>query len=122
MNIRQLKNIMKEVNEPNEFELFAFDLEHPYFWIFKVENVRVKTLFSKLELLRKPSARIDVFINGLFISENDYYFENKKNDFYIKFIKEKFPQTDRFGNPYVLDETDEIKINGDVEKFTINNG
>jgi hypothetical protein len=122
MNIRQLKNIMKEVNEPNEFELFAHDLVHPYFWIYKVENVRIKTLFSKLEALRKPSARIDVFINGLFISENDYYFENRNNDFYIKFIKEKFPELDRFGNPYVLDETDEIKINGDVEKFTISNG
>jgi len=122
MNIKLLKNIMKEVNEPNEFELFAHDLTHPYFWIYKVEKVRIKTLFSKLEALRKPSARIDVFINGLFISENDYYFENRNNDFYIKFIKEKFPELDRFGNPYVLDETDEIKINGDVEKFTISNG
>ena len=49
MNVTQLKNIMKEVNEPNEFELFAYDVEHPYFWIFKVDNVRVKTLFPKLE-------------------------------------------------------------------------
>lgn len=122
MNIRQLKNIMKEVNEPNEFELFAHDLNHPYFWIYKVENVRVKTLFSKLEPLRRPSARFDVFINGLFISENDYHFESKGNDFYIKFIKERFPEVDRFGNPYVLDETDEVKINGDVEKFGISNG
>ena len=64
MNIRQLKNIMKEVNEPNEFELFAHNLTHPFYWIFKVENVRVKTLFSKLEEFRKPSARFDVFING----------------------------------------------------------
>ena len=53
MNIRQLKNIMKEINEPNEFELFAHDLLHPYYWIYKIENVRVKTLFSKLESLRK---------------------------------------------------------------------
>ena len=117
MNIRQLKNIMKEINEPNEFELFAHNLSHPYYWIYKVENVRVKTLFSKLESLRNPSARFDVFINGLFISENDYIFEQKGNDFYLKFIRERFPILDRFNNPYEIDDTDEVKINGDVEKF-----
>jgi len=117
MNIRQLKNIMKEINEPNEFELFAHDLLHPYYWIYKIENVRVKTLFSKLESLRNPSARFDVFINGLFISENDYIVENKGNAFYIKFIKVNFPEFDRFGNPYTLDENDEVKINGDLETF-----
>ena len=108
---------MKEINEPNEFELFAHDLLHPYYWIYKIENVRVKTLFSKLESLRNPSARFDVFINGLFISENDYIVENKGNAFYIKFIKVNFPEFDRFGNPYTLDETDEVKINGDLETF-----
>jgi hypothetical protein len=118
MNIRQLKNIMKEVNEPNEFELFAYDLQHPFYWIFKVERVRVKTLFSKLEQFRKPSARFDVFINGLFISDNDYIFEQVENDFHISFKRSNFPELDRFGNPYTIDETDEVKINGDVEKFT----
>ena len=119
MNIRELKNIMKQVNEPNEFELFLHDINHPYFWIFKVENVRVKTLYPQLEKLRKPSARFDVFVNGLFISENDYVYENKGNDFYVKFIKTKFPDFDRFGDVYEIDETDEIKINGDLEKFAI---
>jgi len=119
MNIRQLKNIMKEINEPNEFELFPHDLNNPNYWIFKVENVRIKTLFSELQEYRKPSARFDVFINGLFISENDYIFEQRGNDFYIRFKKSNFPQYDRFGNEYILDETDEIKINGDVEKFNL---
>ena len=117
MNVRQLKNIMKEVNEPNKFELFQVESLDDRYWTYKVENVRVKTLFSKLEEFRKPTARFDVFINGLFISENDYIFEQKNNDFFIRFIKERFPSTDRFGNAYVLDETDEIKIIGDVEKF-----
>jgi len=49
MNIRDLKNIMKEVNEPNEFELFVHNLEHPFYWIFKIENVRVKTLYKELQ-------------------------------------------------------------------------
>jgi len=44
MNINHIKNIMKEVNEPNEFELEVFDLSHPYYWIFRVKNVRIKTL------------------------------------------------------------------------------
>ena len=117
MNVKQLKDIMKEVNSPNEYELFPHDLLHPYYWIFKVDGVRVKTLAPQIEHLRKPSARFDVFINGLFISENDYIFENKINNFYIKFIKTQFPEFDRFGNPYQLDETDEVKINGDLEKF-----
>ncbi len=89
MNINHLKNIMKEVNEPNEFELFPHDLNHPYYWIYKVENVRIKTLFSRLEEFRKPSARFDVFINGLFISENDYVVEQIQNDFYINFKKKR---------------------------------
>ena len=117
MNVNQLKNIMKEINEPHEFELFAFDLAHKFYWIFKVDGVRIKTLYSKLTDLRKPSARFDVFINGLFISENDYVFEQKGNDFYVKFIKDRFPTLDRFGNSYSIDENDEVKINGDVEKF-----
>lgn len=115
MNIRQLKNIMKEVNEPNEFELFADDLTHPIYWVFKGENIRIKTLFARLKPLRKPTARIDVFINGLFISENDFIIENSGKDFYIKFIKNRFPEFDRFGNVYMLDETDEVKIKGDLE-------
>ena len=117
MKVTGLKNIMKEVNEPNEFELFVDDLAHPYYWIFKVYGVRVKTLAAQVEHLRKPSARFDVFINGLFISENDYIVENKGNAFYIKFIKVNFPEFDRFGNAYTIDESDEVKINGDVEKF-----
>ncbi len=40
-----------------------------------------------------------------------------ENDFYIRFKRTNFPELDRFGNPYTIDETDEVKINGDVEKF-----
>lgn len=117
MNIRQLKNILKEVNEPNEYILEPDDLSHPLYWIYKVEFVRVKTLSSLLEGLRPPEARFDVFINGLYISSKDYLYENKGNYFYIKFIRERFPEFDRFGNIYTLETTDEIKINGDLEKY-----
>ena len=117
MKVKDLKNIMKEVNEPNEFELTAFDLGHPYYWIFRIKGVRVKTLFPQLEEFRRPSARFDVFINGLFIRDIDYVFEMVENDFYIKFIRTQFPEFDRFGDPYTINDEDEIKINGDVEKF-----
>ena len=117
MKITALKNILKEVNEPNEYLMIPFDLGHPLYWIFKVDGVRVKTLFPKLEGLRKPDARFDVFINGLFISDNDYLYENEGNVFYIRFKRSNFPEFDRFGNIYALEESDEVKINGDVEKF-----
>ncbi len=117
MNIRDLKNIMKEVNEPNEFILEPFDLAHPFYWIFKKDNLRVKTLYKTLTHLRKDGARFDVFINGLFIRENDYIIEYGPNTFYLKFIRTQFPEVDRFGNPYQIEETDEIKINGDLEIY-----
>ena len=116
MNVRILKNIMNQINEPNEFELF-FHADEPFYWVYTVDGVRVKDLYKTLVDLRKPTARFDVFVNGLFISENDYIFDQLGNDFYIKFIKANFPELDRFDNPYVLDAEDEVKIEGDVEKF-----
>ena len=92
MNIRLLKNIMKEINEPNEFVLQPSDLQHPLYWIFKVENVRVKTLFPALEGLRKPDARFDVFLNGLYISTKDYIIENNTGKY--KSRNEIFAATD----------------------------
>jgi hypothetical protein len=116
MSVTILKNIMKQVNEPNEFELF-FHADEPFYWVYKVDGVRVKDLYKTMVELRRPTARFDVFINGLFISENDYIFDQLGNDFYIKFIKVNFPEFDRFDNPYILNEEDEVKIEGDVEKF-----
>jgi len=116
MSVTILKNIMKQVNEPNEFELF-FHADEPFYWVYKVDGVRVKDLYKTMVELRRPTARFDVFVNGLFISENDYIFEQLGNDFYIKFIKNNFPELDGQDNPYILNEEDEVKIEGDVEKF-----
>ena len=117
MNIKLLKNIMKEVNEPNEYEFFSYDLNHPYYWIYKLDNVIVKTLYEPLTKFRKTTARFDVFINGLFIREQDYILETEGNGLIIKFIRSNFPEFDRFGNPYTIDDTDEVKINGDLENI-----
>lgn len=124
MNIKLLKNIMKEVNAPEEFQLTAYDLSHSLYWIWRVENVRLKTLYSKLTELRKSEARFDVFIEGLFIRSEDYIFEQIGNDFYIKFIRSQFPtqflneDVDRGiqpGDPYALFSDDNVKIKGDLE-------
>ena len=115
MNLKDIKNIMYQVNEPNEFELSFHPANHPFYWIYKIDNVRVKTLYTPLEKLRHPTARFDVFIDGRFYRDEDYLVETEGNAFYIKFIKAKFPELDRFDNPYELDETNEVKIHGDIE-------
>jgi hypothetical protein len=118
MNLKDIKNIMNQVNEPNEFELVFHNINHPFYWIYKIDNVRVKSLYYELEKLRHPTARFDVFIEGLFISDVDYLADTEANTFYIKFIKANFPAFEDDGiTPYVLDETDEVKIKGDIEKF-----
>jgi hypothetical protein len=115
MNLKDIKNIMYQINEPNEFELFFHDINHPFYWIYKIDNVRVKTIYYPLEKLRHPTARFDVFIDGRFYRDEDYLVETEGNTFYIKFIKAKFPALDRDNNPYILDETNEVKIHGDIE-------
>lgn len=115
MKVIELKNIMKEINEPNEFIFEPFDKNHRFYWIFKAKNIRVKTISPKIASLRKHSARFDIFINGLFIRDLDYIIEEIDNDLYIKFKKSNFPALDRFGNPFEIEDTDEVKINGDVE-------
>lgn len=113
MNITSIKTLMKEINEPNEFVLLSTYTDSRY-WIYKGENVRLKTLSFNLD--SKRTSRFDVFINGLFINELDYHVEYRDNDIYIKFIKERFPPLDRFGNVYELEETDEVRIKGDLER------
>ena len=48
MNLKDIKNIMYQVNEPNEFELSFYPANHPFYWIYKIDNVRVKTLYTPL--------------------------------------------------------------------------
>lgn len=114
MTIYDLKKLMKEINEPNEFTLVPYFIDSIH-WIYKLENARPKTLQFKLE--NKRTSRFDVFINGLFINELDYNVEYRDNDIYIKFIKQRFPALDRFGDVYELDENDDVKISGDIEQI-----
>ena len=115
MKLIDIKNILKEINEPNEFQLEPVDLNHPLYWIFAVPNVRIKTLFAQLKEYRQEAARFDVFINGLLIQPADYAYLSDDEGFVIKFIRSRFPTLDRFNNPYELEISDEVKIKGDLE-------
>ena len=122
MNIKTLKNIMKEVNEPNEFVMVPHDLVHSLYWIWKVENCRLKTLDSRLSTKRKEQNRFDVFVWGGYIAPRDYEYKQIGNDFHIKFIRANFPTTienpndPNYGQPWAFEVTDEVKIEGDLER------
>ena len=122
MNIKTLKNIMKEVNQPNEFNMEPVDLTHPLYWIWKVENCRLKTLDSRLTTKRKTEHRFDVFVWGGYIAPRDYQFQQIGNDFHIKFIRANFPSIienpndPNFGQPWSFESDDEVKIEGDLER------
>ena len=74
-------DLMKQINEPNEFILQPYNLQHSLYWVFKKENVRSKDLKFNLIEIRPYDARYNIFINGLFISSRDYILEheNKKD-------------------------------------------
>ena len=134
MNIFTLKNIMKEVNAPNTFlgvpsnkeDGDRYEFNHPLYWVFKIENMRIKTLDSRLTNKRKPHARFDVFMylltddsqGELFVRPQDYVYEQVGNDFYVKMKRANFPLEDRNGDPWSFSTNDRIFIKGDVE--TIN--
>jgi hypothetical protein len=105
--IKDLQKILKQVHEPNEFSLVVHKLNHPRYYIFKGENIKLKDLNVKLREFRKEHSRFDIFINGQYILEKDYIFKQTGKDLHINFIKANFP--------YSLSSGDEIKIEGDVE-------
>lgn len=107
MSINELNKILKQVHAPNEYTLSVHDLNHARYWIFKVPNGKLADLDSKLRPFRNEHARFDIFINGQYILEKDYIFEQVGKDFHVKFIKANFP--------YILDSSDMIKLEGDVE-------
>ena len=131
MNIFTLKNIMKEVNAPNTFPGVPsdkpngdrYEFNHPLYWVFKVENMRIKTLDARLKDKRKPHARFDVFMylltddsqGELFVRPQDYVYEQVSNDFYVKMKRTNFPVIDRNGDPWSFSINDRIFIKGDIE-------
>jgi len=111
MAIKDLKKILEQVHEFNEFKLEEVNSRHPKYFIWKVPNVKMKDLNIKLHKNRKEHSRFDIFINGQFILERDYISEQKDNDFLVKFIKENFP--------FNLESDDDIKVEGDIESVWV---
>ena len=122
---------MKEVNAPNTFQGVPsdkpngdrYEFNHPLYWVFKVENMRIKTLDARLKDKRKPHARFDVFMylltddsqGELFVRPSDYVYEQVGNDFYVKMKRANFPVIDRNGDPWSFSINDRIFIKGDIE-------
>jgi len=107
MGVNELVKILKQVHEPDEYKLIPHDLNHSKFYIFKLENVKMKDLNTNLRQYRKEHARFDIFINGQYILEKDYIREHSGKNFMIKFIRENFP--------YIIKSTDDVKIEGDLD-------
>ena len=107
MAIKELKKILEQVHEYDEYQLVAHDMTHQLYWIWKVDNVKMKDLNTKLRPYRKEHARFDIFINGQYILERDYITEQSGNNLHIKFIKANFG--------FNLETSDEIKLEGDVD-------
>lgn len=107
MAIKDLQKILKQVHEPDEYKLVPHNLNHPTYFIWKLENAKMKDLETFLRPYRKEHARFDIFINGQYILEKDYIKEQVNNELHIKFLKSNFP--------YILESDDDIKIEGDVD-------
>ena len=105
--IKDLQKLLKQVHEPDEYSLVPHNMSHPLYWIWKIENGKMKDLDVKLRSFRNEHARFDIFINGQYILENDYDFEIPGKDIWVKFKKANFG--------YVLVTTDDIKIEGDIQ-------
>ena len=109
MAIKDLKKILEQVHEPDEYRLVPHNMGHPTYWIWKLENAKMKDLDLLLRPFRKEHARFDIFINGQYILERDYITEQVGNDFHVKFIKANF------AGAYDLETDDDIKLEGDID-------
>jgi len=104
--IKDLQKILLQVHAPEEFQLTEVGVKHPSYWIWKVPNAKMRDLDLKIREFRKEHARFDIFINGQYILEKDYIFEQSGKDLLVKSKKSNFP--------YTLTSTDNIKLEGDV--------
>jgi hypothetical protein len=107
--IKELQKILTQVHEYDEYRMVPHDMNHPFYWIWKIQNAKMKDLNLNLRPFRKDHARFDIFINGQFILEKDYIAEQSGKDFHVKFIKANF------AGAYNLGVDDDIKIEGDID-------
>ncbi len=109
MSVKDIRRVLQQLNEPNEFILEEVDLEDVNFFIYKISNCKIKDMDVRFNELRPDHTRFDIFINGQFILDVDYNFEQKGKDFFIKFKRENFE--------YNLSGTDKISAEGDLVRL-----
>lgn len=109
MAIKDLEQILRQVHEPDEYSLVPENMNHTLYWIWKLENGKLKDLDNNLRNYRPDHARFDIFINGQYILEDDYIFEGSGTDLIVKFKKANFG--------YSIELDDDIKIEGDIDKL-----
>lgn len=105
--IKDLREILQQIHEPDEFRMTERDSKHPLYHIFSLDGAQFKDLKTELREYRPEHARFDIFINGQWILEQDYILEQDDKDILVKFIKENFS--------YTLDSDDKITIKGDIQ-------
>ena len=106
MSVKEIRDILQQLNEPNEFIMEEVNLADVNHYIWKISNCKIKDMNNRFDNLRPDHSRFDVFINGQFILDADYIFEQKGKDFLIKFKRENFS--------YTLDGNDNVFIEGDL--------
>jgi hypothetical protein len=110
MSVKEIKNLIEQINAPNEIQLDEVDLANDnLYYIWKATDCKLRNFDKRFEDLRQDHSKFDVFINGQFILEVDYIFSQKDNDFMIYFKKANFP--------YVLVGSDVIIIEGDIDRI-----
>lgn len=112
MSVKEIKNLLAQINAPNEIQLDEVDLATDNLhYIWKATNCKLRDFDTRFEKLRKDHSKFDVFINGQFILEVDYIFSQINDDLVIYFKKANFP--------YVLVGSDVVLIEGDIDKIWV---
>ena len=65
MSVKDVRRILEQLNEPNEFQMEEVDLTDNTFFTYKVSNCKIKDMDVRFNKLRPDHTRFDVFINCL---------------------------------------------------------
>ena len=109
MNIVQAKRYLDDILNPVDYQLEVINLNHSIYYIWGLKNARIKVIPEQFRNLRPEKSQVDIFVNGQYISPNVYLIDYKNEFLRIKFFREEFQ--------YELEESDEIIIRGDIEKY-----
>ena len=78
MAIKDLQKILKQVHEPDEYQLTPENMNHAHYMGYgNLQMAEMKDLDTlNLREFRPEHARFDIFINGQYILEDDYVQEH----------------------------------------------